>query len=115
MVWAADLDDAHIRVVHVHRVIRDDSSALYGLWKTFGLPHFPDERDSNEMRACAHGRPKFKPRVSADLHVLFPRVVAGEARFAVSFIACGCGAAFCFAADGEAFQQASIQANVKLL
>ena len=67
------------------------------------------------MRSGADRHADFESRVSADLHVLFPRVVAGKAGLAVAGVA-GCGGpALRSTADCEALQQLAIETDVELL
>src|SRR5919198_5444617 len=53
--------------------------------------------------------------VRADLHVLFPRIVAGESGLAVAGVTGGGGSPLRGAADGETLQQLAIEADVELL
>ena len=67
------------------------------------------------MRSRLKRNANLDSSVAADLHVLFPRVIACKTRFAVAGITCRCGTAFGLAPDAEPFQQRAIEANIELL
>ena len=66
-------------------------------------------------RAGRDGDTDLQAGVAANLHVLFPGVVAGKTRFAVAGVARRRGSALRSPADGEPFQQLAIEADVELL
>src|SRR6185369_12431272 len=57
----------------------------------------------------------FESGIAFDLHILFPRVVAGKTRLAVARITRSGGAADCFAANRETLDQFAVQPYIQLL
>src|SRR6267143_3533034 len=48
LVWTADLDRAHARMINEHVVVRDDPAPLQRLRKALRLPQLPHERHADE-------------------------------------------------------------------
>ena len=67
------------------------------------------------MRAGGDVRSDLEAGVAANLHVLLPRVVSGEARLAVAGVACGRGTALRFSADAEPLDEFPVEADVERL
>ena len=61
------------------------------------------------------GRRISKPGISLDLHVLFPRVVAGKIGLAVAGITRSCRAPDSFPSDFESLDQLAVEPDVQLL
>src|SRR4029077_11098022 len=105
LIRTADLNGADAGVPYVHLIVVDDPPALQRLRQALRFPQLPHERDTDDVRTGCNGNADRQSRVATDLHVLFPGVVAGESRLAVSGVA-GCGRpALRLAADGEPLQQ----------
>src|SRR5262245_20847327 len=115
LVRTANLHRGDARVVHVHLIIGDDAAALQRLGKTFRLPQLSHERDADDARTGLDGDAKLESGVAADLHVLFPAVVAGTSRLAVAGITRRGGPSLRAAADREPLQQLAIEPHVELL
>ena len=67
------------------------------------------------MRAGFDRHANLEAGISADLHVLFPLLIAGIAGLAVAGVARTGGPAFAFTTDGEPLQQLSVEPHVELL
>ena len=102
-------------MVHVDLIVRDHPAALQRLRQAFRLPHLPDERHADDVRARLDRHADLQPRVAVNLHVLFPGVVAGKARRAVAGVTGRGRPALRLASDGEPFQQPAVEADVELL
>src|SRR5438132_1885162 len=112
---SADLYSADIGIIHVDLVVRNDAASLQRLREAFGFPELSHEVDANRMRAGFDRDTDLQPGISSDLHVLFPGIIAGESRFAITGIAGCCRSTLPFASDSEPLQQRSIEADVQLL
>src|SRR2546427_5325858 len=115
LVRTSDLDYGHVRVIHVHLVIRNHPAPLQGLGKTLRLPELPDERHADHARSRLDRDADLQRSVSAKLHVLFPFGIAGKAWLTVARVTGRGRSARGSASDGEAFQQLAIEAGIELL
>src|SRR6516225_5005785 len=114
-VRSGDLHRADAGIAHVHLIVGDDPPTLERLRQALRLPQLPHERNADNVWTGGDFRADLQPGVSADLHVLFPRVVAGETRFAVSRITRRSRPALGSAADGKPLDELPVKANVELL